>query len=99
MTLRLLVTPRAAREIRRAAEWWGANRLNAPGAVRADLRAILSILREQPGIGVEVENASSENVRRFYLDHISYWVYYRVRRDQLEVLSIWHANRGTEPAL
>lgn len=99
MTLRLLITPRAAREIRRAAQWWNANRPSAPGAVSADLKATLSILREQPRIGVEVENASSEDVRRFYLDRVSYWVYYRVRRDQLEILSIWHASRGTDPAL
>ena len=46
MTLRLFITPRAAREIRRAAEWWSVNRLDAPGAVRTDLKATLAVLRE-----------------------------------------------------
>ena len=99
MTLPLFITPRAAREIRRAAEWWALNRLDAPGAVRADLKTALAILREEPGIGGEVENASSRDVRRFYLDRIRYWVYFRVRRGQLEVLSIWHASRGSGPTV
>lgn len=99
MTLRLFITPRAAREIRRAAEWWSVNRLDAPGAVRADLEATLAILREQPGIGGEVENASSPDVQRFYLDRVKFWVYYRVRRDELQVLSLWHASRGTDPSV
>lgn len=99
MTLRLSITPRAAREIRRVAQWWSANRQDAPGAVRADLEATLAILREQPGIGGEVENASSPGVQRFYLDRVKYWVYYRVRRDELQVLSLWHASRGADPSV
>lgn len=46
---------------------------------------------------MEVEEASSAHVRRFYLDRIRYWVYYRERQGQLEVLSIWHASRGSGP--
>ena len=99
MTLRLFITPRAAREIRRAAQWWAANRPAAPGAIRADLKATLDVLREQPAVGMEVEEASSADVRRFYLDRIRYWVYYRERQGQLEVLSIWHASRGSSPSV
>ena len=72
MTLRLFITPRAAREIRRAAEWWAANRPAAPGAIRTDMKAMLDVLREQPSVGMEVEDASAEKVRRFYLDRIRY---------------------------
>lgn len=99
MTRCLFITPRAARGIRRAAEWWSVNRLDTPGAVRADLKTTLAILREQPGIGGEVENASSLDVQRFYLDRFKHWVYYRVRRDELQVLSLWHASRGTDPSV
>lgn len=99
MTLGLFITPRAAREIRRVAEWWAANRPAAPGAVRADLKATLDLLREQPAVGIEVEEASSVDVRRFYLDRIRYWVYYRERQGQLEVLSIWHTSRGAGPSV
>ena len=99
MTLGLFITPRAAREIRRAAEWWAANRPAAPGAIRADLKATLDLLREQPAVGIEVEEASSADVRRFYLDRIRYWVYYRERQAHLEVLSIWHTSRGSGPSV
>lgn len=64
-----------------------------------DLKATLDILREQPDVGSEVEDASAAGVRRFYLDRIGYWVYYRVRRRQLEALSLWHASRGAGPSL
>jgi plasmid stabilization system protein ParE len=38
-------------------------------------------------------------VRRLHLDRIRYWVYYRVRRNRLEVLSVWHSSRGSGPAV
>ena len=99
MALDLYISRRAAREIDRIAEWWAANRPAAPGAVREDLEAVLALLVEQPGLGSEVKEASSPGIRRFYLDRIRYWVYYRVRGQRLEVVSVWHASRGTGPAI
>ena len=54
MALTVHITRCAAREIERLAEWWSINRLAAPDAVAEDLAALLSILREQPGIGLRV---------------------------------------------
>ena len=99
MTLKLRVTKRAAREIDRIAEWWAANRPAAPGAVREDLEFALSLLTEQPALGSAVPEASSPGVRRFQLDRIRYWVYYRVRDDYLEVVSVWHTSRGIGPSV
>ena len=59
----------------------------------------MDVIREQPGVGMAVDAASSADVRRFYLDRIRYWVYYRERQGQLEVLAIWHASRGSGPSL
>lgn len=97
MTLQIRVTRRAAREIERVAQWWSVNRTAAPGAVRTDLKATFDVLREQPGIGVRVEDARFPETRRIHLDRIQYWVYYRVRGGQLEVLSVWHSSRGSTP--
>jgi plasmid stabilization system protein ParE len=97
--LELFITRRAARQIDRVAEWWAANRPAAPGAVRNDLAAVFSLLVEQPGIGSEVTEASSPGVRRFHVDRIRYWVYYRVRGKRLEVVSVWHSSRGFGPAI
>ena len=99
MALKLHVTLRAAREIERIAEWSSLNRLAAPGAVRKDLRAALNMLRAQPGIGAKVDQASSPATRRFLVDRIGHWVYYRVREDRLEVLSVWHASREQPPSV
>ena len=99
MALELSVSRRAAREIERVVEWWAANRPAAPGAVRQDLEAAVNLLLVQPDIGARVEQASSPDVRRFHLDRIRYWVYYRVRSNRLEVLSVWHSSRGSGPAV
>ena len=99
MALELFISRRAAREIDRIAGWWAANRPAAPGAVRHDLEAVFSLLVEQPGIGSEVTEASSPDIRRFFVDRIRYWVYYRVRGKRLEVVSVWHSSRGSGPVI
>ena len=100
MALKLRVTKRAAREIDRIAEWWAANRPAAPEVVREDLEfALVSLLTEQPGLGSAVPEAGSPEIRRFHLDRIRYWVYYRVRGNYLEVVSVWHSSRGSGPSV
>lgn len=99
MPLELFVSRRAAREIERVVQWWAVNRPAAPDAVRQDLQAALNLVLVQPDIGVRVTEASSPDVRRLHLDRIRYWVYYRVRRNRLEVLSVWHSSRGSGPAV
>jgi len=50
-------------------------------------------------MGGEVTDASSTDVRRFHVDRIRYWIYYRVRGKRLEVVSVWHSSRGTNPTI
>ena len=99
MPLELFVSRRAAREVERIVQWWTLNRPAAPGAVRQDLQAALNLLLVQPDVGARVKEASSPDIRRFHLDRVRYWVYYRVRRNRLEVLSLWHSSRGSGPAV
>ena len=99
MRLELFVSRRATRGVERIVQWWAVNRPAAPGAVRRDLQAALNLLLVQPDIGIRVKEASSPDVRRFHLDRIRYWVYYRVRGNRLEVLSVWHSSRGSGPAV
>jgi plasmid stabilization system protein ParE len=95
----LHITRRAAAEIARHAEWWSKNRLAATGAIRKDLRAAFRVLKEHPGMGGVVEEASQPDIRRFFVDRIQYWVYYRVRGERLEILSVWHSARGQGPTV
>lgn len=99
LALELHVSRRAAAEIERVVRWWAENRPAAPGAVRKELQATLDLLLQQPDIGSRVEEASSPNVRRFHVDRIRYWVYYRASGRRLTVLSVWHASRGSGPAV
>ena len=97
MALTYRIKARAKREIEKAAEWWSENRLAAPGAVRKDVEDALKILVDHPGIGTKVETGRSLQVRRFLLNRISHYMYYRVRRAELEVLSVWHTSREHGP--
>jgi plasmid stabilization system protein ParE len=99
VSLELFISRRAAREIERVIRWWAVNRPAAPGAVLQDLKGALNLVLVQPDIGARVPEASSAGVRRFHLDRIRYWVYYRVRQNRLEVLSVWHSSRGSGPAV
>jgi len=80
-------------------QWWAINRPAAPGAVRKELQNVLDLLLMQPDIGTPVEEASSPGVRRFHAERIRYWLYYRVRQNRLEVVSVWHSSRGSGPAV
>ena len=99
MALTVRIKPRAQREIERAAEWWAGNRLAAPGTIREDLESALAMLLLEPGVGTKVETPSIEVVRRPYLPRVRYFMYYRVRGNDLEVIAFWHASRGEGPAL
>lgn len=99
MVLELFISRRAAREIDRVAGWWATHRPAAPGAVRKDLEAAFALLVEQPGLGGEVTQADSSGIRRFHVDRIRYWVYYRVRGKRLEVVCVWHSSRGSGPSV
>lgn len=99
MALTYRIKARARREIEKAAEWWAENRLAAPGAVRKDVEDALKILIEQPDIGTKVEIDRSPQIRRFLLDRTKYFLYYRVRRAELEVLAVWHSNREHGPSV
>jgi plasmid stabilization system protein ParE len=93
VTLRLRISARAATEVERADTWWRENRPSALGALREDLTAALKLLLRQPGIGVKVSNARLGGTRRLYLGRIRYFLYYRVKREEVAVLSLWHASR------
>lgn len=97
--LRLRVTLRAAREVERAEAWWRENRPAAPAALREDLRAALDLLAQEPGIGVKVATTRLPGTRRLHLGRVRYLIYYRVRGDELIVLSVWHASRGSTPTV
>lgn len=99
MTLRLRITVRAAAQIEKIDRWWLENRPSAPEALREDLKAAFALLLVQPGVGTKVANTRAEGVRRLHLGRVHYYVFYRVAKGELAVLSVWHSSRGSAPAL
>lgn len=97
MALVVRITPRAVREIDRAAQWWSKNRLAARDAVQADLEDVLALLVEHPGIGAKVENSRDAETRRFFLDRTRYFIYFRQRGGFREVVAFWHSSRERGP--
>jgi plasmid stabilization system protein ParE len=99
VALRYLIKARAQSEITRAAQWWADNRQAAPGALRIELEQALALLVEHPRAGMRVRTPRPGEVRRFLLLRTQYFLYYRVREQQLEVLALWHASRGAGPSV
>jgi plasmid stabilization system protein ParE len=99
VALSLRITERAAAETGRADAWWRDNRPGAPFAVREDLKGAYELLLRQPGVGVKVGNARLAGVRRLHLGRIRYFLYYRVTGEELIVLTLWHASRGSGPRI
>ena len=95
--LEIVLTRQAQEQIREAVSWWAENRPSAPGAVREDLDQILGLLAVQAGIGSPARLGRLKGVRRAILSRIQYFVYYRVKGNSLEVLSLWHIRRGVRP--
>ena len=94
-TLAVVVTPRAARQMRAALEWWRENRLAAPELLDQELRGVLAVIAAAPTLGAPARDAHLVGVRRILLRRTRYHVYYRVdvAAGRLEILALWHARR------
>ncbi len=99
MPLPIRISPRAAREVKEAADWWHANRPAAPGAIGKDFGEAVALLAEQPGIGAKYVGSRFSSVRRLYLSRVRYFIYYSADEDALKVLAFWHASRESQPRL
>lgn len=97
--MKVRVTKRAQAQIDRAAVWWDENRPLAPEAFDEELAEAFSLLGLEPGIGAPVSNTRAQGVRRLHLARIYYFLYYRTRGGEVQVLAIWHTSRGSEPSL
>jgi len=99
MALRVKVSARAASQVRKAAEWWAANRPAAPGAIGADFGEAVALLAQQPGVGARYQGSRTPEVRRLFLSRVGYFIYYKAQSDGLYVLAFWHASREHQPVL
>lgn len=94
---RVIISPRARREIERVDSRWLQNRPAAPDLFYSELREILDLLRQQPYLGHSYP--PRDGVRRILLRASQYHVYYEVDPNHVAILSVWSAVRGRGPKL
>lgn len=94
---RLVITRSAERQIRDADAWWRVNRTAAREALQTELREALQKLLDNPLIGRLVAGDGLEDVRRLSLNATRYFLYYRIREQEITVLAVWHQSRGGPP--
>ena len=97
--MRVWVTKRAEAHIEQAADWWEKNRPLAPEALDEELAEAFSLLSKQAAIGAPALNTNTKGVRRVHLARVHYYLYYKVRGDEVQVLALWHTSRGSGPRL
>lgn len=89
-TRRLIISPRASRQLDAARGWWRRNRDKAPAAFDEDIDATFALLLERPFTGTPERK---RGLRRVLLERVRYYVYYRVTDEAVEVAIVWHASR------
>lgn len=88
----VVIMPRARQQIERAASWWDDHRDKAPEAFEEDLSSGIAAIAENASTGIIVKRATFP-VRRILLTRIRYYLYYRLRNETIEVISVWHSSR------
>jgi len=91
--VKLLLRRRAGRQIDAAKAWWVRNRDKAPQAFDEEINRAFAVIAESPTIGIIQRTRRSGVVRRITLERIRYYLFYRIRRDSIEVILLWHTSR------
>jgi plasmid stabilization system protein ParE len=94
MTRRVVVTPRAQRQILRALRWWARNRDKAPEGLEEDWVEALALVGDSPHVGKFSSRQRLGIVRRVELDRSRYYLFYRINTNgDIDILQLWHASR------
>ena len=99
MRRRVVVAEPAQRHIREVDRWWRKNRLAAPDLFAQELGAAFETISTHPGAGRRYAHPVQHGVRRTLLRACRYHVYYVATDDEIVVLAVWNAVRGSGPPL
>ena len=95
---KVIIVPRAQRQIDAASDWWHEHRDKAPDAFDDEVEDALAQIAENPAIGRAAHNVQESGVRRIALSRVHYDLYYRVTpTGDIKVLAVWHIRRGSPP--
>lgn len=99
LAVRVVFHPRAAEEVATIDAWWKANRPTAPDMFASELEDVLAAVLQSPTLGAPAQSREFAGTRRTLMRRTRYHLYYRIDGQDLEVLAVWHAQRGTGPGL
>jgi plasmid stabilization system protein ParE len=95
--VKLVISPSAADDIEAASRWWDANRPGAPQLFQRELLTALGIIEQSPRSLAASRDTSLGEVRRAVMPKSRYLVYFRVLKDEVRILRVWHQSRSTPP--
>src|SRR5436309_15612617 len=94
MSRRVIVLPRAQRQILRALRWWALNRDKAPDGLEEDWAEALAFIANNPNAGQFSSRQRRGIVRRVELERSRYYLFYRINTNgDIDILQLWHASR------
>ena len=99
MTVRIVVAPEAEEQVRTIDAWWRKERLASPDLFCEELSAAFALLGGAPQAGRRYPHPIVPEIRRILLRSSRYHVYYKVHEDDVIILAVWSAVRGTGPEL
>jgi plasmid stabilization system protein ParE len=99
MTSRIVVTPEVEEQARTIDAWWRQARPAAPGLFTEELASACSMLGGAPQAGRHYPHPVISDVRRALLRSTRYHVYDKIHENDVIVLAIWSAVRGSGPDL
>ena len=68
-------------------------RLFAAAVIGSGIGIDRNLLLEAPHVGKPSRSRHGKLIRRLELDRIRYYLYYRLERDRIQLLSLWHTSR------
>jgi plasmid stabilization system protein ParE len=84
-------TLRCRRMLREAMAYIANNSLQQAQIMEEQFYKIINLIELMPGIGTIYQNG----IRKILLGKFRYNIYYREKKNIIEILGIWHTSRGT----
>jgi plasmid stabilization system protein ParE len=99
VSLPVHTTPEADWQIRVIDDWWRKNRPAAPDLFLNELTESFELIGSAPQMGRAYRLSPVRGTRRILLGGKRYHVYYVLRAQEVWILAVWHARRGSGPPL
>jgi len=99
MSLPVVVSPEAERQIDAIDTWWRTNRRAAPQLFIEELAEAVAMIEFAPEVGRRYPHPEVKGVRRVLLRATRHHVYYVATPNVVVVLAVWGSVKGSGPDL